>query len=163
MALVTTIGGATSDSYGTLVGYEDYAAARGLTLALTDALNEINLRKGATGLDRKFSFIGMQQYQFQARAWPRLVNDLVDDWPIDPDTIPNNIIYAQFEFAYLLQGGVDPFATITTSSTSESIKVGPITISGDTLPTSTPRLVALEGLLRGYIKGGPGMARMVRG
>ncbi len=105
----------------------------------------------------------MQQYQFQARAWPRLVNDLVDGWPIDPDTIPTDIINAQFEVAYLLQGGLDPFATIETSATSESIKVGPITISGDNLPTSTPRIVAIEGLLRSYIRGGQGMANMVRG
>jgi hypothetical protein len=163
MALVTTIGGASSDSYGTLAGYEAYAAARGLTLEVTDALNEINLRSAASGLDRKYSFVGMKQYQFQSLSWPRLVNDLVDDWPVDPDTIPNDIISAQFEFAYLLQGGLNPFATIEKSNTSESIKVGPITISGDTLPTSTPRLVALEGLLRGYIKSGPGLARMVRG
>jgi hypothetical protein len=163
MALDTTIGGTASDSYGTLAAFETYATSNGWTAAATDALNEINLRKAAKYLDRKYLFIGMQQYQFQARAWPRLVNDLVDGWPIDPDTIPADIISAQFEVAYLLQGGLDPFATIETSSTSESIKVGPITIAGENLPTSTPRIVAVEGLLRGYIKGGQGMATMVRG
>ena len=135
----------------------------GFTLADTDAANEINLRKGATYLDRKYSFIGMQQYQYQALAWPRLVNDLINDWPINPDTIPLDIIHAQFEVAYILQGGLDPFATIETSATSDTIKVGPITIENDTLPTSTPRIVAVEGLLRGYIKGGVGMVNMVRG
>jgi hypothetical protein len=54
-------------------------------------------------------------------------------------------------------------ATIGTNVTSENIKVGPITISGENLPTSTPRIVAIEGLLRGYVKSGPGMTNMVRG
>jgi hypothetical protein len=163
MALDTTIGGTASDSYGTLAAYEAYALDEGFMLSDTDATNEINLRKAANFLDRKFMFIGMQQYQFQQRAWPRLVNDLVNDWPIDPDTIPQRIIYAQFEVAYILQGGLDPFATIETNVTSDAIKVGPITLEAETLPTSTPRIVAVEGLLRGYIRGGVGMANMVRG
>jgi hypothetical protein len=163
MALDTTIGGVNADSYGTLADYEGYALGMGYTLAATDAANEVNMRKAASYLDRKYSFIGMQQYQFQARSFPRLINDLVDSWPVDPDTIPLDIKHAQFEMAFILQGGLDPFATIETSTTSESIKVGPITIAGDTLPTSTPRIVAVEGLLRGYIRGGVGMANMVRG
>jgi len=163
MALDTTIGGVNADSYGTLAAYQEYGLAMGWTLAATDVANEINLRKGVNVNDRKNQFIGMQQYQFQARSFPRLINDLVDSWPVDPDTIPLDIIYAQFEMAYILQGGLDPFATIETSTTSESIKVGPITIAGNNLPTSTPRIVAVEGLLRGYIRGGVGMANMVRG
>jgi hypothetical protein len=163
MALDTTIGGVNADSYGTLADYEGYALAMGWTLAATDDANKINMRKAASYLDRKYSFIGMKQYQFQALSWPRLVNDLVDSWPVDPDTIPIDILDAQFEMAFIFQGGLDPFATIETSTTSESIKVGPITIAGDNLPTSTPRIVAVEGLLRGYIKGGVGMANMVRG
>ena len=163
MALDTTIGGTASDSYGTLAAYTAYALAMGFTLAASDAANEINLRKAANYEDRKYSFIGMQQYQYQARSWPRLVNDLVDDWPINPDTIPLDIIHAQFEVAYILQGGLDPFATIETNVTNDIIKVGPITLEAETLPTSTPRIVAVEGLLRGYIRGGVGMANMVRG
>jgi hypothetical protein len=161
--LNTTVGGLESDSYGTLAAYQAYATGEGFALDPSDLLNESNLRKAANFLDRRFMFIGAQQYQFQQRAWPRLVNDLVNDWPINPDTIPQKVIYAQFEVAYILQGGVEPFATIVTNSTSESIKVGPITIDSTTLPTSTPRIVAVEGLLRGYIKGGPGMVNMRRG
>jgi hypothetical protein len=163
MALDTTIGGVDADSYGTLDAYEAYATDMGFTLAATDAANEINLRKAAIYLDRKYSFIGLKQYQYQGLSWPRLVNDLVDDWPINPDTIPLDIIHAQFEVAYILQGGLDPFATIETSQTSDMLKVGPITLDAETLPTSTPRIVAVEGLLRGYIVGGVGMANMVRG
>jgi hypothetical protein len=163
MALDTTIGGTASDSYGTLAFYQAYALAMGWTLAGTDAADEINLRKGAFVNDNRSQFIGMKQYQFQARAFPRLINDLVDDWPVNPDTIPLDIVHAQFEMAYVIQGGIDPFATIETSTTSDMIKVGPITLDAETLPTSTPRIVAVEGLLRGYIRGGVGMANMVRG
>ena len=163
MALDTTIGGTQSDSYGTLAAYEAYALAMGWTLATTDAANEINMRKGAVVNDRKNQFIGLKQYQFQALAWPRLVNDLVNDWPVNPDTIPLDIIHAQFEMAYILQGGLDPFATIETGATSESIKVGPITIAGSNLPTSPARIVAVEGLLRAYVRGGQGLINMRRG
>lgn len=163
MALNTTIGDVDADSYGTLDAYEGYALGMGFTLAATNEANEINLRKAAVYLDRKYNFIGMQQYQYQGLSWPRLVNDLVDDWPINPDTIPLDIIHAQFEMAYILQGGLDPFATIETSATSDMIKIGPITIDAETLPTSTPRIVAVEGLLNGYIIGGVGQSRMVRG
>ena len=163
MALDTTIGSTASDSYGTLAAYRAHGLAMGWTLAATDEADEINLRKGAVINDRKNSFIGLQQYQYQARAFPRLINDLVNGWPVNPDTIPQDIIYAQFEMAYLVQGGLDPLATIESSSTKESIKVGPITIAGDTLPTGTPRVVAVEGLLAGYILGGVGQVKMVRG
>ena len=163
MTLDITIGGTASDSYGTLAAYEAYGLAMGWTLAVTDAANEINLRRAAVVIDRNNEFFGLQQYQFQARAWPRLVRGLFNDWPIDPDTIPVDIIDAQFEVAYILQGGIDPFATIETSATSESIKVGPITIAGSNLPTSTPRIVAVEGLLRAYIRGGQGLVQMRRG
>lgn len=163
MALDTTIGGTASDSYGTLAAYTAYADSMGWTLAATDAANEVNLRRGATYLDRKNDFFGLKQYQYQARSWPRLVQGLINDWPTDPDTIPVDIINAQFEVAYILQAGLDPFATIETSATSESIKVGPITIAGSNLPTSPPRIVAVEGLLRAYIRGGQGLIQMRRG
>lgn len=163
MALDTTIGGVDADSYGTLAAYTAYSTAQGRTLAATDAANEVNLRKAALFLDRKFDFIGSQQYQFQSLSWPRLVRDLVDDFPVNPDTIPSDIINAQFEMAFIFQGGLDPFATIETSTTGESIKVGPITIASDSLPTSTPRIVAVEGLLRQYIIGGVGQISLRRG
>jgi hypothetical protein len=163
MALDTTIGGTAADSYGTLAEYTAYATGQGWTLAGTDGANEVHLRRAAVYLDRKHKFIGMQQYQFQALAWPRLVRDLVNDWPIDPDTIPTDIKHAQFEVAYLLQGGLDPFATIETSTTKDMIKVGPITLDEETTPTGTPRLVAVEGLLRPYLKAGAGQVALVRG
>lgn len=163
MALITTIGGALSDSFVTLAEYQTYGGAMGWTLGADDAADEVNLRRAALYLGRNYTFTGLKQYQVQALAWPRLVGGLVDDWPIDPDTIPQAIKNAQSELAYLIQGGLDPFATIDSNKTGDMIKVGPITIDETTTPTSRPRLVAIEGLLRPYITSGAGQMRMVRG
>jgi hypothetical protein len=162
MALDTTIGGIASDSYGTLAQYTAQAALYGWTLEATDVANETNLRRAAAALDQQRTFIGVKQYQFQARSWPRIVQGLVDGWPVDPDTIPQDVIAAQFELAYLIQAGLDPFATIETSVTSEMIKVGPITIDAETLPTGKPRLIAIEGLLRPYVTAGAGQVALRR-
>lgn len=159
MALDTTIGGASADSYGTLSAYQAYGAGRGWTLGANDAADEVNLRRAVDYIDRRHSFIGQRQYETQARAWPRLVNVLVKDWPIDPDTVPADIIEAQFEVAYLLQGGLDPFATITSSR--KRATVGPITV--ETVPTGTPRVVAVSGLLAPYLTAGVGQVALSRG
>lgn len=163
MALVTTIGGASSDSYGTLAAYQTYAANMGWTLSGVDATDEQNLRRAAQALDRNFTFIGTRQYQTQALAWPRVVTDLVKDWPIDTDTIPQDIIDAQFELAYLIQGGVDPFETITATVARTRVKAGPVESETEyTGGKATPRLVAVEGLLRPYLKAGRGQIALVR-
>ena len=159
MAVIAVVGGTASDTYATLAEYEARATAMGWTLAATDAANEVNLRRAAAYLDGEYAFVGMRQYQTQARAWPRLVNVLVDDWPIDPDTVPQGVKDAQCEMAYLMQGGLDPFATITDSRTRA--KVGPIEV--ETTPTGRPRIVAVSLMLRDYIRHGGGQVAMVRG
>lgn len=170
MALDTTIGGASSDSYGTLAEYEAYVVANidaNFNGHGHDSTHELHLRRAAQYLDRKYSFVGMQQYQTQARSWPRLTNQLVDGWPIDPDTVPDNIKYAQFELAYLFEeNSLDPFATdITGPVKSTTLKAGSVSKSVEYLgPRSTPRIVAVEGLLRGYTGGGgTGQVRLSRG
>ncbi|WP_212525855.1 DnaT-like ssDNA-binding protein [Actibacterium sp. MT2.3-13A] len=163
MALVTTIGGASSDSYGTLADYQAYAASMGWTLSGVDATDEQNLRRATQVLDRGFSFIGYRQYQTQALAWPRIVSDLVKDWPVDADTIPQDIIDAQFEVAYLIQGGLDAFATITATVSRTRVKAGPVESETEyTGGKATPRLVAVEGLLGPYLKAGRGQIALVR-
>jgi hypothetical protein len=42
------------------------------------------------------------------------------------------------------------------------IKVGPITIDAETLPTGKPRLIAIEGLLRPYVTAGTGQVALRR-
>jgi hypothetical protein len=164
MTLTTTIGGASSDSYATLAEFQAYASAMGWTLSGTDAGDEVNLRRAAQYLDRNYDFAGIRQYQTQARDWPRIVSVLVDDWPVNPDTIPQAIKDAQCELAYLIQGGLDPFATISGAVGRKRVKAGPVETETEYLGgLGKPRFVAIEGLLRPFLAAGQGQQRMVRG
>ncbi len=111
MALTTTIGGASSDSYITLAEWATYATAQRWTLTGDDAAKEAYLRRAALALDVSYRWVGYPQYQTQKRAWPRLWTGLVDGWPINPDTIPEPVKDAQAELAYIIMGGVDPLET----------------------------------------------------
>lgn len=167
MALDTTIGGASSDSYITLVEWQDYWLARGIDLTAHghDSSHENNLRRAVDYIDRKHSFVGYKQYQTQALSWPRVTTLYVDGWPVNADTIPQDIKDAQAEIAYLIHEGLDPFATVTTGATkSTTAKAGPVETSTEYFNgRETPRLVAAEGLLAPYIGHGGGQVRVLRG
>ena len=171
MALDTTIGGASSDSYGTLADYESYVVANidaNFNGHGHDGAHEMHLRRAAQYLDRNFGFIGVKQYREQSMSWPRLTDKLVSGWPIDPDTVPQSIINAQFEAAYSFEfDGIDPFATLTDGAVRATrAKAGPVETQTEyALPRQTPRIVAIEGLLRDYVFGGgnSGQVRMGRG
>ena len=159
MALITTIGAANADSYATLAEYEARAVVMGWALADTNAANEINLRRAAMAIDATYEWVGMKQYQFQARDWPRLVNQLVDGWPIDPDTVPQAIKNAQMEMAYLIQGGADPLATYTGGIKRQKVDVIEVEYAG---ASGRPRYDAVDRLLSGYVTAAPGQSVMVR-
>lgn len=155
MALTVETGDivAGADSYVSLATYQAYADARGWTLGADDAADEVNLRRAFDGINRLWAYLGEAETNDQAGAFPRTL------WT----GIPQRVHDAQCELAHLIQSGLDPFATIESNSTSETIKVGPISIGGDTLPTGRPRVVAVEGLLRPFIGAGPGQVRVLRG
>ncbi len=159
MALDTTIGGTAADSYATLAEYTARAAAMGWTLEDTDAANEANLRRAAIVMDAQYEFVGLKQYQFQARDWPRLFSGLVDGWPIDPDTVPQAIKDAQMELAYALQGGTDPLASLDARIKSERVGALETEYLGG---LGLPRVTAVDRILRGYTLSGAGQARAVR-
>ena len=172
MALDTTIGGASADSYGTLADYEAYVVANidaNFNGHGHDSAHEMHLRRAAQYLDRTYRFIGQQQYQTQARSWPRLTNEYVDGWPVNSDTVPDAIRYAQFEIAYSLEtDSVSPFATLTDGSVKRTrSKAGPVETETEYQAARTlPRFVAVEGLLRDYTIGGAagsGQIRLGRG
>jgi hypothetical protein len=166
MALDTTIGGAASDSYITLVEFQDYWAARNVNLTQHGRADqhEAELRQAAAWIDRNYSFVGYKQYQTQSRSWPRITTALVDGWPIDPDTIPQDIKDAQAELAYLIHDGLVPWATIDGVVASESAKAGPVeTTTVYAGGKGKARILAIEGLLRPYLgAGGSGQFRVVR-
>ena len=172
MALDTTIGGASSDSYGTLADYEAYVVANidpNFNGHGHDSVHEMHLRRATQYLDRAYNWIGQPTTSTQALAWPRYTSELVNGFAVPADSIPPAIISAQFEIAYALEtAGVNPFATLTEGATKRTrAKAGPVESeteyqSGRTLP----RFVAVEGLVKRYTLGGPiggGQIRMGRG
>lgn len=165
MPLDVTIGGTASDSYVTLAEYKAYVTSQGLpALVGTDEALEAQLRRAANVLDDGYSFIGQKQYQFQARSWPRLVRQLVDNWPIDPDTIPGAIKSAQMELARIINSGVDPVATYNGAIKRERAKVDVIEEETEyTGGKGRPAFTAVDRILRDYITSGAGQVRAMRG
>lgn len=163
MALTTTIGGASSDSYITLAEWATYATAQGWTLTGTDDQKEAYLRRAALAVDVSYNFVGHTQYQTQKREWPRVWAGYVDGWPVNPDTIPDAVKDAQAELAYLIMGGADPLATYEGAIESERSKVGPIERDRTYLGgKARPRYTAVDRILAPYTTSGVGSPRIVR-
>lgn len=166
MALDTTIGAATTDSYITLAEFRSYWSDRGVDLSsVADATLEADLRRAVQWITQTYNFVGTRQYQYQAQSWPRLTTHLIEGWPIDPDTVPQDIKDAQAEMAYLIYGGANPFATVEGGSVvRQKDKAGPVETETEyTNFREIPRFVAIEGLLSRYTVFGGSQVRMVRG
>ena len=124
MALDTTIGGASADSYATLAEYQAYATAMGWTLDIADATNEAYLRRAAVVNDAAYNWKGHRVASTQALQWPRNIAEYIDGFAVGSDEIPAPIKKAQMEMAYALQGGATPDAAVDGRSiTSERKKV----------------------------------------
>ena len=160
MAIVTTVGDATANSYITVAEYEAFWTERNVTISGTNAAKE------ADYINREYTFVGERQYRYQAMAWPRLTGVyLVKDWPIDPDTVPQDIKDAQAELAYIIHQGTNVFATVEGGAkVREKNKAGPVETEVEyTNFRETPRFVAIEGLLSPYTIYGGAQFKMVRG
>ena len=166
MAIVITVGDQTANSYITVAEYEAFWTERNVNITHSTAEKESELVKAADYINRNYQFIGEQQYRYQAMAWPRLTGViLVKDWPIDPDTVPQDIKDAQAELAYLIHTGATPFATVEGGAkVREKNKAGPVETEVEyTNFRETPRYVAIEGLLAPYTIYGGAQFKMVRG
>lgn len=168
MALVTTVGSASANSYITLAEWQAYWTSRNVDLTAHghDAAHEANLIQAADYINRTYSFYGQRQYEDQAMAWPRLLGlMLIKDWPVDPDTVPQDIKDAQAEMAYLIHEGATPFATVSGGAkVREKVKAGPVESEVEyTNFRETPRFVAIEGLLAPYTTFGGAQIRVMRG
>lgn len=152
---------AGADSYVTLAQYEAYGAARGWTLRDTDENNEIDLRRAFDAINRNYSYIGVEVDEAeQVGAWPRYIVKDRFEYVVAANTIPADIQNAQMEMAYLIKGGLDPFATL--NGVVAKAVAGPVEVEylgGQ----GRPSLTAINGLLRPYLLAGEGQARLVRG
>jgi hypothetical protein len=159
MALDTTVGGATADSYASLAEANAYHAARKHNDEWTDAGEadkESALKWAARQLDANFTFRGTRSTKDQARAWPR--SGAVDDdgFELESDEMPKLLKEAQAEYAlHLLREdwtqGVGPIL-------DEGIQVGPI----KTTKSEHQRMPdAVSRILRPLISGGAGNFRVI--
>ena len=78
MAIVTTIGGSTTNSYITVAEYSAYADNFGWVIGNDTAAHEDQLRRATAYINRVYNFVGQTQYQTQSMAWPRLTTQLID-------------------------------------------------------------------------------------
>lgn len=191
MALDTTVGGASADSYGTLAEFKAYADNVGFvyTSVYTDDVIEVSMRKGTQYLDRAYNgkWKGFRSDYDQALAWPRTgsgepstTNYLTptfatgvidqDGYEIPTNAIPKQVKEAQFEAAILSLGGVDllPRQERGNAIKREMVKAGPVeseTEYKDSAP-DRDRFLEIEGLLVGLVTGQPGanwgIGRLVR-
>ena len=165
MAIVTTIGGSTTNSYITVAEYSAYADNFCGVFGNDTAAHEDQLRRATAYINRVYNFVGDAQYQTQAMAWPRLTTQLIDGWPINPDTVPQDIKDAEAELAFLVHGGTDLMATVTGGSTRRTKSKAGI-VETETEYASfreTPRFVAVEGLLSPYVVFGGSQIKVMRG
>ena len=155
---------ADADSYVTLDAYQAYGAARGWTLGDTDAADEINLRRAFDAINRNWQYRGEPVNELvQVGAWPRYIIRDRFEYVVPADDIPQKVMDAQCEMAYLIQGGADPMATFDGAIKSESKGVGPLSKSTEYLGgKGRARYIAANVLLRDYVIAGGGQARMVR-
>lgn len=149
MALDTTVGGASSDSYVTTGQFDTYATAMGWSVTITEPA----LRRARLYLDRAYSWRGERVTSTQALQWPRYISGYVEGYPVASDAIPQAIMDAQCEMAYLIIGGADPFATITGGAvTSERKKVDVIeTAVTYDAPRDRAAYVAVDSLVAPYV------------
>lgn len=132
-------------TYGTVSGARDYATARGLSLPVDDADVSELLQRANDLLEAK-RYQGMKTDLDQALQWPR-TGVWLDGKTLDSDTVPQQVINAEYQFAVELQ--TQDFAAVQTGDDLIELTVpGAITqrwSSGRGLPTST----AVNNWLRG--------------
>lgn len=182
MALDSTVGGSSADSYGDLDGFKAYADAIGFvyTSVYTDDAIETAMRKATMYLDRAYrgKWKGFRTDRDQALAWPRSssqdlpVNFLTpsfttgvideDGYEIPSNTVPERVKKAQYEATILSLQGTDLLPTYARGNDirRKRVKAGPVESETEynSSASARDRYLAIEGLLYGLVTGQPGQS-----
>jgi len=113
---------ANANSYVTTSELTDYATARGITI--TGDEEELLIR--AMDYFESLAFIGIKVIHTQALQWPR-ANVIIDDYLVELDTIPSEVIKSQIEIALAIDNGQDPAADVARSKSK--VKVGELEVT----------------------------------
>lgn len=157
MALIIEDGsGVTSaNSYGTIAGARSYAADRGITL-LTDDVVSAQLVLACDYL-QNFDYVGDTIEDLQSLSWPRKNVRFASGDAFPDDTIPANLILAQYQLVIEQFNGVVLQPSIDYPGqggfvTEEKVDVL-MTKFSERIGTSTePLLPKVDALLRGLIQ-----------
>jgi len=96
-------------------------------------------------------YIGEKTQETQTDQWPRK-DAIVDGEEIDKDTVPQDIIDAEFQTAIAIDQGNSPFATITPSIKSETVDTISVEFQDGAGNRSFDPMINLK--LRKYLRGG---------
>lgn len=161
MALVTTSGSASADSYASQAEATAYLAIRTTATTWTALATDVKdnyLRWAAVVLDT-MDWRGARTAETQALAWPRTAVEDRDGYAINDDAIPTWLKRAQAEMAFQLvsndwtQGQGPTYA--------RRVKVGSLEVEGETHKKIPSPVLALA---RPYLRSIPGViVPLVRG
>lgn len=158
MTIDVTAGSSTAVAYGSASGADDYFTARGITTWTgTDAAKEAALIRGCDYLERMYRgrWIGLKATQAQALSWPRGWVSDVEGYPIDAETVPEQVKQANYEAALLILTGTDlePVLERGGAPVRERVKAGPVESETEYSAGAPARskITAIEGLLIGLI------------
>ena len=108
MALIVEdgTGVANADSYISLADARTRAVILGVSLNATDGTAEQQLQQATLYIDREYrdNFQGTKMSRDQALQWPR-TPVLIDDYMLDSDSIPQELVDAQIYAAAQLEAG----------------------------------------------------------
>jgi len=111
-------GKTNSNSYVTEAEVTTYATDRGLTLTASE---DVLIIKAMDYLET-LGYIGDRQTEEQALQWPR-EGVYIDNFYIEPTTIPQELKNAQMSLCMSIDAGVDPMATIDRATKKEKVDV----------------------------------------
>lgn len=171
MALITTPGDLTANSYASLVEASAYHSARGNgAWTGSDALKEAALIRATQWLDGRYGnrWPGVRRYlRAQALDWPRADAYDRDGTYVDIETIPPEVVNATCEAALrelIAPGGLSPDVTPGTAKVLtevKGIKWTPLRASAGA-SDMTLTITAVDRLLASLIGGGSGQVQVMR-
>lgn len=172
MALNTTPGSATADSYATLADALAYHAAIGNAAwsasTVTDTQREAALRRATAWLDGRYDWPGYRvNGRLQALDWPRHEAYDTEDEIIDYTTIPDEVVNATCEAALrelASPGSLSPDVTPGTMKVLTEVKGIRWTQlrGGASESDMAPTLLTVDRILSHIIGGGGRQTRLAR-
>jgi len=153
LIIETGLASTTSQSYASADDLRAYAKLRKATVPTADVDCEALLMKAMDYLEDQ-DFVGERLTQHQALKWPRAWAR-VEQWSVETDEIPRQLIYAQCALAIEAQT-VDllPTQDINASGQITQETVGPVTTvyANTGIVRRVPALAKAEALLRTLVK-----------